>query len=53
VNGFPKGIFRAAVECTKRMIGLEIADPQLKALEARGDIVRSPKHLAALQQLQL
>jgi len=52
VEGFPKGIFKATAECTRRMIGLEVADPQLKTLEARSGIVRSPQHLAALRQLQ-
>jgi hypothetical protein len=33
IEGFPKGIFRAAIECTERMLGIPISDSWLKTLE--------------------
>ncbi|MGP8267300.1 MAG: hypothetical protein ACLQOQ_15180 [Beijerinckiaceae bacterium] len=52
VDGFPKGIYSAALECTKRLIGIPIGDSRLKAIEARNDLVRPRKHVEALSQLE-
>jgi len=52
VDGFPNGIYSAALECTKRLIGIPIGDSRLKAIEARNDLVRPHKHVEALSQLE-
>lgn len=52
VDGFPKGIYSAAMECTKRMIGMPLGDSRLKAIEARNDLIRPRKHVEALSQLK-
>jgi hypothetical protein len=51
IDDFPKGIWRAACECTEQLLGIPIADTWLKTLEARTGIARSARHLAALRQL--
>lgn len=52
VDGFPTGIYSAALECTKRWVNIPIGDRRLKAFEARNDLVRPPKHVEALSQLE-
>jgi hypothetical protein len=52
VDSFPKGIYSATLECTKRLIGIPIGDAELKALEARNDLIRPRKHVEALSRLQ-
>ena len=52
VDGFPKGIYFAAMECTKRVIGMPLGDPQLKGIEARNDLIRPRKHVEVLSQLE-
>lgn len=51
VEGFPNGIYGAALECAKRIFGMSIADPRLKSFE-QSHVARSDKHLAALRQLK-
>ena len=52
VDGFPNGIYSAALECTKRLIGIPIGDFRLKAIEGRNNLVRPRKHVEALSQLE-
>jgi hypothetical protein len=52
VDGFPNGIYSAAMECTKRLIGMPLGDSQLKGIEARNDLIRPPKHVEMLSQLK-
>jgi hypothetical protein len=52
VDGFPKGIYSATMECTKRLIGMPLGDSQLKAIEARNDLARPRKHVEVLSQLK-
>lgn len=51
VEGFPNGIYGAAIENTKRIFGMSIADPRLKSFEQIG-VARPDKHLVALRQLK-
>lgn len=52
VDGFPKGIYSAAMECTKRLIGMPLGDSRLKGIEARNNLIRPRKHLEGLSQLK-
>jgi hypothetical protein len=52
VDDFPNGIYSAALECTKRLIGIPIGDSRLKAIEMRSDLIRPHKHVEALSQLE-
>jgi hypothetical protein len=51
VDDFPQGIYSAAMECTKRLIGMPLGDSQLKAIEARNDLIRPRKHVEVLSKL--
>lgn len=53
LDEFPKGIFRATIECTERKFGIPIADSRVKSLEARMDVARTREHMEALHQLRL
>ncbi len=50
VDSFPRGIWHATLECTKRMIGLPIGDTNLKIFDTENDVARPQKHLEALRQ---
>jgi hypothetical protein len=52
VDTFPKGIYSAALECTKRLIGMPLGDSRLKAIEARNDLTRPGKQVEALSRLK-
>jgi len=52
VDGFPRGIYSAAMECTKRLIGMPLGDSQLKAIDARNDLIRPRKHVEVLSRLK-
>ncbi len=52
IDGFPKGICSAAMECTTHLIGMPLGDSRLKAIEVRNDLIRPHKHVEALSQLK-
>ena len=40
------------MECTKRLIGMPLGDSQLKAIDARNDLIRPRKHVEVLSRLK-